>query len=165
MSDNTACENTDKELWRERDGDYYADSIHVTERGGIGIDCCGMVFVRPLREWHKLAVQEALRECSGYEPGPESPVCKNCGMTRNLHALASLGDARAEPEQVRLLHETNKAAQCKRIEAEQRVKALEKQIECARNDLYSAIRQMAASDDQLICFQVRVAYSTLGGEL
>ena len=47
--------NTDREIWREREGDYYADSIHVTERGGIGIDCGGEVFVKPVREWHRLA--------------------------------------------------------------------------------------------------------------
>jgi hypothetical protein len=47
--------NTDKELWREREGDYYADSIHVTENGAIGINCGGMVHVKPIREWHRLA--------------------------------------------------------------------------------------------------------------
>ncbi len=49
------AENTDLEIWRERPGDFYADSIHVTEGGGIGINCGGHVFVRPLREWHKMA--------------------------------------------------------------------------------------------------------------
>ncbi len=49
------CENTDRELWREREGDYYADSIHVTKDGGIGINCGGHVFVKPLRSWHELA--------------------------------------------------------------------------------------------------------------
>jgi hypothetical protein len=49
------CENTDREIWREREGDYYADSIHVTEEGNIGIDCGGYVYVKPIREWHKLA--------------------------------------------------------------------------------------------------------------
>jgi len=53
------CENTDRELWREREGDYYADSIHVTKQGGIGINCGGSVFVKPLREWHRLAGQPA----------------------------------------------------------------------------------------------------------
>lgn len=47
--------NNDRELWRERAGDYYADSIHVTEHGGIGINCGGSVFVRSLRAWHGLA--------------------------------------------------------------------------------------------------------------
>ena len=28
--------NTDRELWREREGDFYADSIHVTAQGSIG---------------------------------------------------------------------------------------------------------------------------------
>lgn len=50
-----AAKNTDRELWREREGDYYADSIHVTEQGGIGINCGGLVIIKPVREWHKLA--------------------------------------------------------------------------------------------------------------
>lgn len=44
--------NTDRELWREREGDYYADSIHVTTSGGIGINCGGTVIVKSLRQWH-----------------------------------------------------------------------------------------------------------------
>jgi len=47
--------NTDRELWRAPPGDYYADSIHVTAAGGIGIDVGGRVFVRPLRMWHDMA--------------------------------------------------------------------------------------------------------------
>lgn len=46
------CQNTDTEIWRERRGDYYADSIHVTQSGGIGIDCGGHVIVAPVRHWH-----------------------------------------------------------------------------------------------------------------
>jgi hypothetical protein len=49
------CENTDREIWREREDDYYADSIHVTQEGGIGINCGGTVFVKPVRAWHALA--------------------------------------------------------------------------------------------------------------
>lgn len=48
-------ENTDRELWRERPDDYYADSVHVTEQGGIGINCGGMVYVKTPREWHAAA--------------------------------------------------------------------------------------------------------------
>ena len=47
--------NTDREIWREREGDYYADSIHVTKEGAIGINCGGNVIVLPIREWHKRA--------------------------------------------------------------------------------------------------------------
>ena len=49
--------NTDREVWREREGDYYADSIHVTENGDIGINCGGRVVVLPVREWHRRALQ------------------------------------------------------------------------------------------------------------
>jgi hypothetical protein len=45
-----ACLNTDKELWRE--GDFYSDSIHVTEHGGIGINHGGHVIVAPLKSWY-----------------------------------------------------------------------------------------------------------------
>ena len=47
--------NTDRELWREKPGDYYSDSIHVTEGGGIGLNCGGCVIVMPIRKWHALA--------------------------------------------------------------------------------------------------------------
>lgn len=47
--------NTDREIWRERPGDFYSDSIHVTASGSIGIDCGGLVFVMPVRGWHRLA--------------------------------------------------------------------------------------------------------------
>ena len=50
---NRTCINTDRELWREREGDYYADSIHVTEHGAIGINCGGLVIVAPLKRWHE----------------------------------------------------------------------------------------------------------------
>jgi hypothetical protein len=55
MSDQIAYQNTDRELWRETDGDFYANSIHVTDQGGIGINVGGFVIVMPLAEWHKLA--------------------------------------------------------------------------------------------------------------
>lgn len=47
-----AAQNTDRELWREREGDFYADSLHVTQRGGIGINSGGRVIVKPVRDWH-----------------------------------------------------------------------------------------------------------------
>lgn len=59
---NLCAENTDKELWREKDGDYYADSIHVTETGEIGINVGGIVIVKPLRAWHALGME---KDCIG----------------------------------------------------------------------------------------------------
>lgn len=46
--------NTDKELWR-KDQDYYAPSIHVTKEGAIGINVGGLVIIRTVEDWHKLA--------------------------------------------------------------------------------------------------------------
>ena len=50
--DNNAAENTDKEIWRKIEGDYYSPSIHVTKSGGIGINVGGHVVVAPIEEWH-----------------------------------------------------------------------------------------------------------------
>lgn len=47
--------NTDTELYREELKDYYANSIFVTEDGRIGMDVGGLVIVKPIAEWHKLA--------------------------------------------------------------------------------------------------------------
>jgi hypothetical protein len=58
MNDTAACKNTDREVWRgpdEGNGSYYADSVHITEGGGLGINCGGSVYVKPVREWHRLA--------------------------------------------------------------------------------------------------------------
>ena len=49
---NETYQNNDTELWRERPNDYYADSIHVTEHGGIGMNCGGHVIVARIRRWH-----------------------------------------------------------------------------------------------------------------
>lgn len=46
-----AVQNTNRELWREREGDYYADSIFVTPDGGIGMNVRGFVIVKSIREW------------------------------------------------------------------------------------------------------------------
>lgn len=55
MTEEQCAANTDRELWREREGDYYADSIHVTAQGSIGINCGGTVYVMSLREWQARA--------------------------------------------------------------------------------------------------------------
>lgn len=55
VSDERACLNTDRELWRESDS-YYAPSIHVTDGGGIGINVGGHVIVMTVRAWHQLGV-------------------------------------------------------------------------------------------------------------
>jgi hypothetical protein len=46
--------NTDKEIWRKVEGNYYSPSIHVTESGGIGINVGGIVIVKPIEDWHSV---------------------------------------------------------------------------------------------------------------
>jgi hypothetical protein len=64
MNELKAVMNTDRELYRETDkegvGDYYSNSIHVTKDGGIGINVGGMVFVKSLESWHRLAKDSKL---------------------------------------------------------------------------------------------------------
>lgn len=55
MSDTIkAAKNTDRELWRGPDegcGDYYADAVHITEVGGIGIKAGGTIVVKTPCQW------------------------------------------------------------------------------------------------------------------
>lgn len=91
MTDNTA-QNTDRELWREMPGDPCAPSLHVTESGGIGINVGGRVFVKPVREWHCLAVsmRELERECAA-----QTVQLDQIARTADFKALAqALADAK-----------------------------------------------------------------------
>lgn len=73
--------NTDRELWRERD-DYYADSIHVTEGGGIGIN--GV--------YHHVGKQHLHRYLSEFDFRYNSR--KESDGDRTLMALTSTGGKR-----------------------------------------------------------------------
>jgi hypothetical protein len=77
MTDNQACENTDREIWREREGDAYADSIHVTKNGGIGINCGGYVIVMTPRNWHRVA-----KEYTNSLGSPFAPQSPAAGQSR-----------------------------------------------------------------------------------
>jgi hypothetical protein len=57
-TETNVAENTDRELWREREGDYYANSVHVTKSGGIGMNVGGHVIVLPIELWHSAAKKE-----------------------------------------------------------------------------------------------------------
>jgi hypothetical protein len=93
--DDPACKNTDRELWRERFGDFYADSIHVTERGGIGINCGGHVIVKPLHEWHALAARAV--------PAGENASGASCSMVAS-GAEEGMRDAASEPGSLEFMH-------------------------------------------------------------
>lgn len=97
MNDTAECKNTDRELWRgpdEGNGSYYADSIHMTEGGGIGIDVGGRVIVMPLRDWHALAVisREAVPEDGLINGAYPRPVEHYARVARNLAAVWSNGN-------------------------------------------------------------------------
>ena len=55
LSELSCSRNTDRELWRETEGDYYAHSVFVTEGGGIGMNAGGTTFVMTVAEWVKRA--------------------------------------------------------------------------------------------------------------
>ena len=70
-----AYANTDKEIYRGPSrcefGDkdrFYADSLHITKDGALGINCGGHVRVLPIREWHKLGTEsrpDTVRDIEG----------------------------------------------------------------------------------------------------
>ena len=75
MSIEQAVENTDREIWRAVEGDFfYAPSIHVTKEGCIGIDVGGDVFVMPVHKWHRLAVENRIK------------FCMHCGHEVRVHS-------------------------------------------------------------------------------
>jgi hypothetical protein len=50
-------QNTDRELWRgpdEGNGGFYADSVHITEHNGLGINVGGHVIVMSPQDWHRI---------------------------------------------------------------------------------------------------------------
>jgi hypothetical protein len=55
LTDVQAFQNTDREVWRETQGDFYSNSVHLTATGGLGINVGGTVYVKPPAEWHRLA--------------------------------------------------------------------------------------------------------------
>lgn len=58
-------ENTDREIWRKVEGDFYSPSIHVTKDGAIGINVGGTVIVMPVDSWHALAEWKPFRTDNG----------------------------------------------------------------------------------------------------
>ncbi len=59
--DDNCLKNTDRELWREKEKDFYSSSIHVTKQGEIGINVDGCVIVKPIQDWHKCQCQLKLQ--------------------------------------------------------------------------------------------------------
>ncbi len=51
-----ACQNTDKELWRTVEGDYYSKhKLYLTEGGGLTLCEGGTCITLPPEDWFRLA--------------------------------------------------------------------------------------------------------------
>lgn len=100
-------QNTDREFWRgpdEGNGAFYADSIHVTVNGGIGINCGGHVIVMPLRDWHALAV-EGEQVPVGWKDALKNleTACENLALTRSQATYLSMLDVDGAQSQLEAL--------------------------------------------------------------
>lgn len=52
-----ACQNTNIEIWREVEDNFYSPSIFTTKQSNIGINVGGNVVVLSVRDWHRLAAE------------------------------------------------------------------------------------------------------------
>lgn len=69
------AKNEDREIWRQKDGDFYSPSIHITKDGQVGINVGGLVYVAPVEDWHKSLVQTKDRVMK-----KEDYKCTKCGL-------------------------------------------------------------------------------------
>lgn len=90
------AKNTDQELWREIEGDYYSPSIHVTTNGLIGINVGGLVCLQTLRQWHELA-----------KPVQPAPPTANKDKS-DIDERAAIGDSWCDKHQLRWPHRVAK---------------------------------------------------------
>lgn len=85
---NEPVENTDKEIWREIEGEYYCPKIFVTEQNAIGIDVGGHVYVKTVYEWHQQAdrISELEKELSWWRTNFKLPTEPNSPRPNWLYA-------------------------------------------------------------------------------
>lgn len=146
QSESKDSQNTDRELWREREGDYYADSISVTEQGAICINVGGMVVCMPLADWYKLYADlravfsgSTKASVSGGEHSKWNTLSIQELRTVADDALRSLAEAREEiagrKDQISDLHELLESAESERDQLRQRIeKAAELLKPCPNED-------------------------------
>lgn len=82
-----AALNTDRDLWREPPGDYYANRLFLTEGGGIGMDVGGHCIVKPIKEWFRLARAES---------APQAQTGNQDAIAATLHELTHRDPSEAE---------------------------------------------------------------------
>lgn len=145
--DDQACENTDREIWREHEGDFYSDSIHVTKSGGIGINCGGIVYVMPVRDWHHLASERQFPTmaktlasmgpacaCCKQQPKPDCDV-PGCAF-RGYEGYKAASEDCSDGERISSLE---KALECRTTERNYHMRMADKLAERVR-ELESALR-------------------------
>jgi acetoacetate decarboxylase len=84
-------ENTDKEIWREIEGEYYSPNIFVTEQGKIGINVGGVVYVQSVEKWHQQAYRIAeLEKQLTFQPN-QTLACPSylSGLTPQIKELSN----------------------------------------------------------------------------
>lgn len=95
MSDQ-AAKNTDREIWRGKsraefgdDDRFYADSMFVPagDVEALGINCGGTVIVKPVREWHRLALSPPDRASEGLRETLEHIAKAGARQNRLLERL------------------------------------------------------------------------------
>lgn len=107
-----ASENTDRELYREVEGDYYANSIFVTEDGRIGMNVGGTVIVQPIAKWHRAVSDLVMTDPSAKSVPVESAKVTDTNDIDEYIAMYArvdvLADAKAALQNL-IAQETNKA--------------------------------------------------------
>lgn len=127
-------QNTDREIWHDRDDHGYGPSIFVTQGGAIGINVGGTAIVAPVQAWHSSASDAGnLRaEIESLKNDVASLGILKGDAERNYHEAASkLSAARAEIE--RLTKERDVIAnqlECEKANSEHRWKLSKKYAKC-----------------------------------
>lgn len=102
-SENFAYENTDKEIWRERENDFYSDSVFVTKDGGIGMNRAGSVVVKTVEKWLELNknVDELIRCLSDLIDQIDCPESKSEAMIAFIHGYRCSEEVANKGEEIR----------------------------------------------------------------
>ncbi|PFP30235.1 hypothetical protein COJ96_05855 [Bacillus sp. AFS073361] len=133
--------NTDKEIWREIEGDYYAPSIHVHSSGKIGINVGGTVHIKDVRDWHNLAQEDWKSEevtVDGTQASEQVEVDERDASPSVVEMLANLA---------------------------RRVTSLEQQLAATQRNLETFAEQTESNSEDIRTLDERTQYRTLAKEM
>lgn len=135
------CENTDRHLWPEiSEPGAPEERLFITKEGALGINCGGYVYVKPIREWHRLAGGPF-----PFHTPPEAPPNEVAARARAFREQRGTWGSHAEAlcAEVERLHEESvqweKESLCKLIDERNQLRAtllrLSSRIDAARRAL------------------------------